>query len=89
MHHEGLRFGFPDIDPDLFVNSRGSIGIDETLDLQLELPRLRKDKQKESGPVQCHITGTLHDPKIAVRAGSLVVNLGRATSRRSRSATST
>jgi hypothetical protein len=77
MYHEGLRYGFPDIDPNLFVNSRGSIGIDETLDLQLELPRLRKDKQKESGPVPCHITGTLRDPKIAVRAGSLVVNLGR------------
>ena len=41
----------------------------------MELPRLRKDKQKDTGPVQCHITGTLSDPKIAVQGASLVVNL--------------
>ena len=46
LHHEGLRVGFPEIDPDLVVSSRGSIGLDETLDLHLELPRLRKDKRK-------------------------------------------
>jgi hypothetical protein len=75
LHHEGLRIGFPEIDPDLVVSSRGSIGLDETLDLRLELPRLRKDKQKDSGPVPCHVTGTLSDPKMAIQGGSLVVNL--------------
>jgi hypothetical protein len=53
MHHEGLRIGFPEIDPDLVVSSRGSIGMDETLDLHMELPRLRKDKQKDGGPARC------------------------------------
>jgi DNA-binding protein Fis len=75
MHQDGLRIGFPEIDPDLVVSSRGSIGMDETLDLRLELPRLREDKQRASGPIQCQITGTLSEPKIAIQGGSLVVNL--------------
>ncbi|QDU19017.1 hypothetical protein [Urbifossiella limnaea] len=74
LHHEGLRIGFPGIDPDLVVTSRGSIGTDETLDLHVELPRLRKDK-RDGGPVKCHVTGTLSDPKIAVPDASLVVQL--------------
>jgi len=75
LHYQGLRIGFPEINPDLVVSSRGSIGLDETLDLRLELPRLIKDKQKDSGPIPCHITGTLSDPKIALQGASLVVNL--------------
>ena len=74
LHHEGLRLGFPDIDPDLIVTSRGSVGLDESLDLHLEFPRLRKGK-RDGGPVKCHVTGTLSDPKIAVPDASLVVQL--------------
>ena len=74
LHHDGLRVGFPEIDPDLVVSSRGSIGADETLDLHLEFPRLRKDK-RDKGPVKCHITGTLSEPKISVPDASLVVQL--------------
>ena len=74
LHYEGLRFGFPEIDPDLVVSSRGSVGLDETLDLHMELPRLRKEK-RDTGPVKCHITGTLRDPKIAVQGATLVINL--------------
>ena len=29
LHHEGLRIGFPDIDPALQVTSRGSVGLDK------------------------------------------------------------
>ena len=61
MHHEGLRIGFPEIDPDLVVSSRGSIGLDETLDLHVELPRLDPAQRKEKGPAKCHITG--HHPQ--------------------------
>src|SRR5262249_4571820 len=75
LHHEGLRIGFPDIDPELVVSSRGSVGLDETLDLHLELPRLRKDRRQDGGPVQCHVTGTFSNPKLSVRSGSLVVQL--------------
>jgi hypothetical protein len=73
LYHEGLHIGFPDIDPELVISSRGSIGIDETLDLFVELPRLDKALRKEIGPAKCHITGTIANPKIAVEGGSLVL----------------
>ena len=74
LHHEGMRIGFPDIDPEWVIRSRGSIGLDETVNLRLELPRLRKDK-RDKGPLQCHITGTIREPKIAIPDASLVVHL--------------
>jgi hypothetical protein len=74
LHHDGQRIGFPEIDPDLVIRSRGSIGIDETLDLSLELPRLRKDK-RDKGPLQCRITGTIGEPKFAIQDAPLVVKL--------------
>jgi hypothetical protein len=77
LHHDGQRIGFPEIDPELVISSRGSIGIDETLDLHLEMPRLRKHK-RDKGPLQCHVTGTLHEPKIAIQDAPLVVRSGMA-----------
>jgi hypothetical protein len=74
MHHDGQRIGFPEIDPELVVSSRGSIGMDEKLDLHLELPRLRKGKS-EKGPLQCRVTGTISEPKIAIQDSFLVVQL--------------
>jgi hypothetical protein len=74
LYHDGQRIGFPEIDPELVVNSRGSIGIDETLDLCVDLPRLRKGKH-DKGPLQCNITGTLGLPKIAIPDALLVVQL--------------
>jgi hypothetical protein len=73
LHHEGLRIGFPEIDPGLVVASRGSVGLDKSLDLHVELPRLDKDKRKENGPARCHITGTIDRPRIAVEDASLVL----------------
>jgi hypothetical protein len=73
LYHDGLRIGFPDIDPRLVVSSRGSIGMDETLDLHLELPRLDTAVRKERGPAKCHITGTIGNPKIAVEDATLVI----------------
>jgi hypothetical protein len=73
LYHEGLRLGFPDIDPRLVVSTRGSIGLDETLDLFADLPRLDAAEQKEKGPAKCHITGSIANPKIAVENGSLVL----------------
>jgi hypothetical protein len=74
LYHDGQRIGFPEIDPDLVVTSSGWIGLDDTLDLHLELPRLRKDKL-DKGPVRCHVTGTIAQPKIAMKDASLVVQL--------------
>jgi hypothetical protein len=77
LYHDGQRLGFPDIDPELVVSSRGSIGIDETLDLHLDVPRLRK-KKRDQGPLHCHVTGTLREPKIAFQDAPLVVRCAMA-----------
>jgi hypothetical protein len=74
LYHEGLRIGFPEIDPELVIRSRGSIGIDDNLDLFLQLPRLRQDKHA-NGPLQCHVTGSLRAPTIAIQDAALVVKL--------------
>ena len=73
LHHEGLRIGFPDIDPELQLTSRGSVGLDKTLDLFVELPRLDPALRKEKGPAKCRITGTIDNPKITVEDASLVL----------------
>jgi hypothetical protein len=73
VYHEGHKVGFPDIAPGLMVTSRGSIGIDETVDLFVELPRLDPELRKEKGPARCHITGTLGNPRIAVEDGTLTL----------------
>jgi hypothetical protein len=77
LHHDGQRIGFPEIDPELVISSRGSIGMDETLDLYLEMPRLRKNK-RDKGPLQCHVTGTLREPKITIQNAPLVLSSGLA-----------
>jgi hypothetical protein len=77
LHHDGQRIGFPEIDPELVISSRGSIGIDETLDLYLEMPRLRQD-QRDKGPLKCHVTGTIREPKISIANAPLIVRWGLA-----------
>jgi hypothetical protein len=56
------------------VSTRGSVGLDETLDLLVELPRLRKDKL-DKGPLQCQITGSIKEPKIAIKDAPLAIKL--------------
>src|SRR4029078_10622731 len=73
LHHEGMRFGFPDIDPDLVITTRGSVGLDRSLDLVVELPRLDKDLRKEKKPAKCRITGTIDSPIITVEDAPLVL----------------
>lgn len=73
LFHEGLRLGFPEIDPGLVISSHGSVGLDQTLDLQLDLPRLDPELRKTKGPAKCHVAGTIAHPKINVEDGSLVL----------------
>lgn len=75
LHFEGLRAGFPDIDPQLEVAIQGSIGLDESLDVYLEVPRLDAEMQKEHGPVRCHVTGTVSNPQLSAKNASLVIHL--------------
>src|SRR5262249_19020628 len=69
IHHEGLRMGLPDIDPKLFVTCSGSVGLDKSLDLMLEAPRIvspfRKDIGDPNAPVRLRVTGTLDKPVVA------------------------
>jgi hypothetical protein len=66
IHHEGLRFGFPDISPDLLISSQGSVGFDKSLDLLLEVPRIfvgkDKDQTPKLDPVRLRVTGTFDEP---------------------------
>ena len=67
MHHEGLRIGFPDIAPNLLVSSRGSVGLDHSLDMVLEVPRIVSPLKKEpvdskDAPVRLRVTGTIEKP---------------------------
>jgi hypothetical protein len=66
MYHEGLRFGFPDISPDLIVKSSGSVGLDTALDVVLEVPGLLVEKNeldiKKAPPVRYRIAGTIDKP---------------------------
>jgi len=68
IHHEGLRIGFPDIAPALMVSSRGSVGLDHSLDIELVVPRIALPGKpaavdpKATAPVQLRITGTIEKP---------------------------
>jgi hypothetical protein len=68
MHHEGLRFGLPDISPDLVATSSGFVGFDESLDIVLEVPAFLVDKKeldiKKAPPVRFRVTGTLDKPVV-------------------------
>jgi hypothetical protein len=77
LHHDGQRIGFPEIDPDLVISSHGSIGIDESLDLYLKMPRLRQD-QRDKGPLKCHVTGTIREPRISIENSRLIGRWGLA-----------
>lgn len=66
IFHTGLRFGLPDISPDLMVSSQGSVGIDESLDLTLVVPQILTGEEKTTGdqikPVTLRVRGTILEP---------------------------
>lgn len=67
LYHTGLRFGLPDIDPDLVIRAAGSVGLDETLDVHVSIPKLFLNEQPIDQPNQVevaklHITGTIAKP---------------------------
>ncbi len=73
--HEGLVFGLPDLAPDLQIRSHGSVGLDESLDMlvEIDLPLERLG----SGPLakvlgqqtlKIPIVGTLSEPRVEFRA---------------------
>jgi hypothetical protein len=70
MHHEGLRLGLPDIAPALVFTSSGSVGLDHSLDLLLEAPRIALPGKKtpadanSTAPVRLRVTGTIEKPVV-------------------------
>ncbi|MFO0869584.1 MAG: hypothetical protein U0935_11685 [Pirellulales bacterium] len=73
FHHEGLRFGLPDLGPDVQLESRGSVGLDRSLDLEVSIPipaRLVLDRplfrQLSEQPLRLHVTGSLDEPQLAL-----------------------
>ena len=66
--HDGLRIGFPDISPELVVTSHGSVGLDRSLDLTLEVPetlaKLGGVTDDPSRRIQYRISGTIDLPLV-------------------------
>ncbi|MBC8353641.1 MAG: hypothetical protein H8E66_16710 [Planctomycetes bacterium] len=71
VHHEGLSFLLPEISEDMVWTTKGSVGLDDTLDLvvQAQLPfTLAGDGPLASRlaeqPIELHIGGTFDQPKL-------------------------
>jgi hypothetical protein len=76
VHHEGLAFGLPEISSTLLVHSSGSVGLDRTLNLRVEVPvmldmALRGPLGQRISGKSFHfvVTGTLDDPKVSLPPG--------------------
>lgn len=76
VYHENLAFGLADVPGDQLIHTRGSVGLDETLDLHIDLPPLGGRLLPE-GPlrdalskqrVDLHVTGTLSRPIVKLPA---------------------
>lgn len=71
--HEGFKFGLPEIAEDLVLATSGSVGLDRTLDLIVEVPLggsllaerpwLRRVADK---PLRLSVTGTIEEPKVGL-----------------------
>jgi hypothetical protein len=73
MYHEGLAFGLPEISPSLILRTSGTVGLDKTLDLRVDVPVLidlafsGPIAQRVSGKtIQLAVTGTLDKPKVSL-----------------------
>jgi hypothetical protein len=73
VYHEGLAFGLPEISPTLVIQTSGSVGLDKTLDLQVQIPVVLDLAlsgplaQRISGKsIHLAVTGTLDDPKVSL-----------------------
>lgn len=73
VYHEGLAFGLPEVSPSLIIRTSGTVGLDKSLDLRVDVPVLvdlafsGPIAQRFSGKtIQLAVTGTLDDPKISM-----------------------
>jgi len=73
VYHDGLVFGLPAMSPDLVIRTRGSVGFDESLDLTVDIPGLRRlvgaragQQVSNTGRVEISVRGTLAQPEITL-----------------------
>lgn len=80
VFHEGLAFGLPEVSPDLVIRTSGTVGLDETVDLLVEIPlplNLLTDgpiaRRLSERPLTLRVSGTLADPKVRLPDGEGVL----------------
>ncbi len=73
VFHEGLAFGLPEISPELQIRTQGSVGMDRSLDMLVEVPiplDLIHDgpilRMLSERPLRLHVRGTLDKPVLAL-----------------------
>jgi hypothetical protein len=73
VYHDGMTFMLPGLSSELQIRTSGSVGLDETLDLQVVIPMPRDLlgdiplAQRLAGqPLQVRVKGTLQDPKFGL-----------------------
>ncbi|MBW3596078.1 MAG: hypothetical protein KY475_02255 [Planctomycetes bacterium] len=80
VYHEGLAFGLPEINPSLLFRTSGTVGLDRTLDLRVEVP-IALD-MAFSGPIAQRLSGktlklavggTLDEPTVSLVPETTVV----------------
>jgi len=76
VHHEGLTLVIPEISDELLIRTRGTVGLDETIDIQvtINLParvtaRIPVLGSLTQAPLELTLTGTLSNPRVSLPAG--------------------
>jgi hypothetical protein len=74
VYHDGMTFMLPEFSSELTIRTSGSVGFDESLDLQIVVPvpgDLLGDgplaRRLAGQPLQLHVTGTLKKPKFGLQ----------------------
>jgi hypothetical protein len=80
VHHTGLAFGLPTVSEDLVFHTSGSVGLDESLDLMVEVPLFGEvlgdgpfARELAGKKLLLNVRGTIHEPKLALPKGGLPV----------------
>ena len=76
VHHEGLAFLLPEVSPHMVLQTAGSVGLDQTLDLNVQMPvplTLVRDgpvmRRIADQPLRLHVAGTAQEPQVALAPG--------------------
>ena len=77
IHHDGLSFGLPTVSEDLVFRTSGSVGVDESLDLTVDVPLAGEffqgvpiARRLAGKKLRLAITGTLDDPRVDLLEGA-------------------